>query len=311
MTIRDVLQLGKLLSLALIAWLLPRRFWRRATSATGWIGKNDQCWRVYEGILRDKYSKPEIANIIARRRGYMREMKLQIFGLNAPWRSWRPDVRLKGEVHIQKALESAHGVILWVSDTAFSALSVKMALHNSGYQACQLSRPGHGFSSTSFGIRFLNPIWTRVENRFIADRILIVGESAAEALTELRARLAENRIVIITVVPLAHNFAEVPFFKGQLQLPTGPIRLALTTGAALLPVFAFTTDDGGFDVSIGEPLYPASEATSVENIAAAYAKRLEPFVLEHPDQWSGWDWLANRLRPSLPPCHSSSPASTR
>jgi lauroyl/myristoyl acyltransferase len=225
-------------------------------------------------------------------------LKLQILGLNRPWRSWRPDIRLNGEAHLQKALESGHGTILWVLETAFSTLIVKMALHNLGYQACQLSRPGHGFSTSSFGIRFLNPIWTRVENRFIAERILIVGENAAEALTALRARLAENRIVIITVAPLAYKFAEVPFFHAQLQLPAGPVRLALTTGAALLPVFAFTTDNGGFEVSIEEPLYPGDRTASVENIAAAFAKRLEPFILEHPDQWTGWDWLAGRMRHS-------------
>jgi lauroyl/myristoyl acyltransferase len=61
-------------------------------------------------------------------------------------------------------------------------------------------------------------------------------------------------------------------------------------------VFAFTSDSGGFEVSIEEPLHPTDVPTSVENIAAAYAKRLEPFVLKHPDQWSGWFWLAGRLR---------------
>jgi lauroyl/myristoyl acyltransferase len=301
MTIRDVLQLGKLLPLALIAWLFPPRFWRKAAMATSWIGKTDRCWPVYQYILGHKYSKSEIAGISVRRRSYSRELKLQIFGLNGPWRFWHPDICLNGEDHLRRALEGGHGAILWVTETAFSTLIVKMALDNAGYRACQLSRPGHGFSATSsFGIRFLNPIWTRVENRFIAERILIIGESAADALTKLHARLAANRIVIITVAPLAHKFAEVPFFQGQLQLPTGPIRLALTAGAVLLPVFTFTTDQGGFEVSIEEPLYPASGCTSVENIAAAYAKRLEPFVLEHPDQWSGWDWLAGRLRPSLP-----------
>jgi Bacterial lipid A biosynthesis acyltransferase len=300
MTIRDVLQLGKLLPLALIAWIFPPGFWRKVAMATSWIGQSDQCGPIYDYILGHKYSKSEIARISAKRHSYIRELKLQIFGLNGPWRSWHPDIRLNGEDYLRRALEGGHGAILWVTETAFSTLIVKMALHTGGYRGCQLSRPGHGFSSSSFGIRFLNPIWTRVENRFIAERVIIIGESGADALTTLRARLAENRIVLITIAPLAHKFAEVPFFQGQLQIPTGPIRLALTTGAALLPVFAFTTDNGGFEVSIEEPIYPTNVDPSFENIAAAYAKRLEPFVLEHPDQWSGWDWLAGRLRQSLP-----------
>jgi hypothetical protein len=296
MTIRDILQLGKLLPFALIAWLFPPGYWRKVAMATSRIGKSDRCGPIYDYILGHKYSKSEITRISAKRRGYTRELKLQIFGLNGPWRSWHPDILLNGEDYLRRALESGHGAILWVTETAFSTLIVKMALHNRGYRACQLSRPGHGFSGSSFGVRFLNPIWTRVENRYIAERVLIVGESAADALTVLRARLAENRIVIITVGPFAHKLAEVPFFRMELQLPTGPVRLALTTGAALLPVFAFTSDSGGFEVSIEEPLYPTDVPTSVENIAAAYAKRLEPFVLKHPDQWSGWFWLAGRLR---------------
>lgn len=43
--------------------------------------------------------------------------------------------------------------------------------------------------------------------------------------------------------------------------------------------------------------YPTSGAPTVEDVAAAYAKRLEPFVLEHPDQWAGWDWLVTQVRP--------------
>lgn len=297
MTIRDLLQLGKILLLTLIAWCISPRFWRKAAATTGRFGGLDKCWPVYEQILAQKFSKSEIAAISARRHSYTRELKLQILGLNGPWRTWHPDIRLNGEPHLRTALETAHGAILWVLETSFSTLIVKMALHNAGYSAIQLSRAGHGFSNTFFGIKFLNKIWTRVEDRFIAERVLIVGETANEAMRVLRAKLAKNGIVIITVAASAHKFACVPFFNQQLELPTGPIRLALTTGATLLPVFAFTKANGEFEVSIEAPLYPTSNPTTPEDIAAAYARRLEPFVLEHPDQWTGWDWLAGRMRP--------------
>jgi len=265
--------------------------------ATSRLGQTDHCKPIYRYILGDKYSESELAAINTRRHAYTRELKLRILGMNGPWRFWRPAIRLNGEAHLRRALESNRGTILWVTDSSFSTLIVKMALHNAGYQACQLSRPGHGFSDTDFGIRFLNPIWTGVENRFIAERVLIVGEDAKDAMATLRDRLAENRIVIITFAPLAHKFARVPFFHVQLELPTGPIRLAMTTGAVLLPVFAFTKHAGGFEVSIQEPLYPTDGQTDAESIAAAYAKRLELFVLEHPDQWTGWDWLMTRMQP--------------
>jgi len=179
MTIRDVRDIGKLAALALIAWLLPPHLWRKAAIATRSIGQTDSCSPAYQQILARKYSKSEIARINTRHRIYVRELRLQILGLNGPWRSWHPDIRLCGTNHLRRALERSQGAILWVTETAFSTLIVKMALHNAGYQASQLSRPEHGFSNSRFGVRFLNPFWTRVENRFIAERVLINGEYAA------------------------------------------------------------------------------------------------------------------------------------
>ena len=297
MTYRDVLQLAKILVLGTIAWCVSPRFWRKIASGTARIGQVDNCWPVYNVILGRKYSKAEICHISKRRRSYSRELKIQILGLNGPWRGWRPDIRLNGEVNLQKAVEGGCGVILWVTETVFSTLIVKMALDRAGYHACQLSRPGHGFSlSSSFGIRYLNPIWIRVEDRFIAERVVIAGETATEELAVLRARLGKNGVVIITVVPLAHKFVEVPFFQGHLQLPTGPVQLALKTGAVLLPVFAFTKQNGGFEVLIDQAINPADGSRRALDIAAAYARRLEPFVMEHPDQWTGWDWLGSWMR---------------
>jgi len=300
---RDILIFCKIVALTLIAWLLPPRFWRKAAMSTAWIGRNDPCWPAYRHVLGSKYADSEIARISARRRSYTRELQLEILGLNCPWWSWRPDICLKGIDHLQRALANEHGAILWVTETSFSTLIVKMALHNAGYRTCQLSRPGHGFSPFSFGARVFNPIWTGVEDRFIAERILIIGEHSADVMSVLREKLAANRIVSITVVPLARKFAEVPFFQDQLQLPTGPIRLAMATGAALLSVFAVTKGNGEYEVSIEEPLYPTRNHANIECIAATYAERLETFVLEYPDQWSGWHWLQSRIRPRGQPCN--------
>ena len=278
--------------MALIAWSLPPRAWRKAALATSALGEAEHCRPAYRRFLARKYSEAELEDISIRRRAYARELKFQILGLKGPWRRVsRPTCRIEGDEHLGEALARGRGVILWVTECAFSTLIVKMALHDAGYQACQLSRPNHGFSSSCFGIRHLNPLWTDVEDRFIAERILIKGQTAAEAMAVLRERLAANRIVIITVGWQAHKFAEVPFLEDRLQFPTAPIRLARTTGAALLPVFTLANADGSFDVSIGKPLHKCGDDVSDAQVAAAYAKRLEPFVLDHPDQWKGWPWL--------------------
>src|SRR5262249_27589051 len=117
MTLRDVVDIGKVTALTLIAWLVPPRYWRKVAIATTWVGQADQSKSVCKYILGHKYSGSEISRISKRRRGYVRERQLQILGLNGPWRSWRPNVRLNGAVHLRRALEGGHGAILWVTET--------------------------------------------------------------------------------------------------------------------------------------------------------------------------------------------------
>jgi lauroyl/myristoyl acyltransferase len=166
-----------------------------------------------------------------------------------------------------------------------------MALSSTGYRASQLTRPGHGFSDSPFGIRYLNPLWTNVEDRFIDERVTIQGDNAASALAILRARLAANRVVIITVYSMAHKFVEVPFFHHSIRLPTGPMRLMRETGAPLLPACVFANDDGHFDVTIESALPSSDKQGAFDSTARPYAKLLESYVRKYPEQWGGWEYF--------------------
>lgn len=289
----DIRSVGKVVALTGLAWLLPPKLWRKAAAATIAFSGADSCQSVYEHYLAGRYSQAQIAEISTRRRTYMRELRLQILRLARPWHAWQPDIRLHGIEHLQNALAAGHGAILWVTETTFSTLIVKMALHHAGYRAVHLSRPSHGFSISDFGARYLNPLWAKIENRFIAERVVIHGERSTDALARLRARLAENRVVTITVGQEAHRFVEAPFLDGRMKLPTGPLRLAKTARAPLIPVFTVAHDDGTFTVEIAAPL-PAN--ASEAGMAAVYASQLEAFVLDHPEQWNGWFWPQVRLQ---------------
>jgi lauroyl/myristoyl acyltransferase len=113
-------------------------------------------------------------------------------------------------------------------------------------------------------------------------------------MTSIRARLTDDKFVIITVGPQAHRFVEVPFLESKARLPTGPIKLAQSTGAALLPVFAYVADDGCFEVTVNESLNSGAHAASVECMAATYAKYLAAFVHKYPEQYNGWGWILPR-----------------
>jgi lauroyl/myristoyl acyltransferase len=289
MTKGDLFQAGRITALAAIAWSTPPRLWRRIAAAIPNFRSTDPALRRYQRTL----GLPDDANAVAlldrRRRAHALEAKLQILGLIGPWRSWRPDVRLRGESHLQMALANGRGAILWVAESYHGMLMLKIALHRAGYRLCQLSRPTHGFSISPFGIRYLNPLWRRVEDRFINERVLIPDDDAAPAMEALRARLTANGVVFITLGPEARRFVEVPFLHHRIRVPTGPIRLAQDTGAALLPAFTFADDDGSFEASVEPAIASPHGRGTFDVVAAAYAERITPFVRAYPEQWTGWE----------------------
>jgi hypothetical protein len=139
MTKHDVWNIGRVVVLTLIAWLTPPRLWRKAAKVTCSIHRTERSWPAIRKSLANKYSESEIADITTRFRYYTRELSIQILGLSGPWRSWHPDIRLNSTTHLQEALKGGHGAILWVTETTFSTLILKMALHYAGYQVIQLS----------------------------------------------------------------------------------------------------------------------------------------------------------------------------
>ena len=211
-------------------------------------------------------------------------------------RTPRHEIDLAGRERIDRALEQGRGAILWVGRFVFASLIAKMALHEAGIPVSHLSRPAHGFASSEFAIRRLNPIWTRVEERYLRERIVMDPARPATALRRLHARLTENEVVSISVgdegvrttpVSLPIPGGDTAAEGRPIELATGPITLAASTGAALIPVFAVREPTRRFRVEIQEPLdVPDLDRVAREDVVArAYGERLAPFVVCYPGQW--------------------------
>lgn len=104
----------------------------------------------------------------------------------------------------------------------------------------------------------------------------------------LRDALQSDAVVMLQgdrVMPGQRGLA-VPFFDGQLELPVGPAKLALMTGAPLIPVFAIPTGPGGRRVRIvlDEPI-EVSDAGEVEPALRRVGRAIERVVAQHPEQW--------------------------
>ena len=126
-------------------------------------------------------------------KGLQRNHRLNQLCFVASWRpgGWSPQITVTGTEHLHVALAAGRGAVLWVAPFVFAPLVAKRGLHQAGFSVHHLSRPSHGFSSTRLGMAVLNPIRTRIEDRYLAERITIPrsGETTA-AIRTLARRLA-------------------------------------------------------------------------------------------------------------------------
>ena len=298
----DLGLLLKLPAAALIAGLLPPARWDEAAGRldglAGRLGTRvgradpDKIAALIRG--QDVAGSPE-----AIRKGLQRNVRLNQLQFVASWlpRGWPARIAVSGVEHVRHALDAGRGAVLWVAPLVFAPLVAKRALHECGFAVHHLTRHNHGFSSTRFGVAVLNPIRTRIEDRYLAERITIPrGGQPTAAVRALAERLAANKLVSVTFTDQGERLVEAPFLAGYLRTALGAAHLAHRSGAALLPAFALRTGADAFDVEIGPPLCPPAELdrdARMRAVVVAYADRLADRVRRRPDQFL---WHAGLVR---------------
>ena len=90
----------------------------------------------------------------------------------------------------------------------------------------------------------------------------------------------------------------VDFFGRPALLPSAQVALALRTGAALLPAFAWR-ENGLLVARIEQPLELVSTGDRDADVRAGvrrFAARLESYIKEHPEQWTVFEpvWPTDR-----------------
>ena len=201
-----------------------------------------------------------------------------------------PTVTLDGRAHIDRALDHGRGIILWRPPLMLSALLIKVALNEAGLPTTVLTRPEHGFSLTKVGRVGINRLSRERTGLFSANHIVIRGDGQ-RAIAEARQFLGTNGILSIGATFLSDRPVEVPFFDGRIALATGPPRLALATGAALIPIFSSRDADGDFRVEILPPLEiddDTDPATATHRLMQRFIAAVESRVLGDPVAWPDW-----------------------
>ncbi|ETB54924.1 lauroyl acyltransferase, partial [Mycobacterium avium 10-5560] len=106
-------------------------------------------------------------------------------------------------------------------------------------------------------------------------------------------RLRDNRVVCLMADrDLTRTGVQVDFFGEATRMPAGPAKLAIATGAALLPVHVHFEGEGWRFL-----IYPALDCSSgdVGAITQVLADHFEKNIAAHPEDWHMMQpqWLAD------------------
>jgi hypothetical protein len=304
--LRDFVILIMIFVLGLIAWIVSERVWPVFTNIFGFISACINPSRTLSGIdkikrvISGRFFKPAATFIELHVLAARFEQHLQYLREYRPG-GWRPRIRIIGREHIDRALDCGHGGILWIAPFSSELLVVKKALWGAGYAISHLSRYSHGFSQTRFGLRFLNPIWIKIENRYVAERFVIPASGELGWLRKLEVRLRENRVVSINCNNEGLRVFQVPLLGGVIELAVGAISLALVCEAHLLPVFTIRRGPRDFDVIIEQPLIPDHEKSRQERtdkILRQYVALLESYIINYPTLWNNTGWTILKTQPT-------------
>jgi len=295
---RDVWELWRLFVMQpAIAWIVPPFAWRYVAGALGALNVLLHAFSVRKAfgplqrVLQDRLDWPTPLQIEVGVAAGKYEERFEYLRAFRPG-GWEPTIYLHGSEHVEQEFRAGRGIIFWGSSFAFNDLISKIALHRMGLNIYHYTRPVHGLSDTRFGIRYINPVRTSVELRYLEARVSAEVE-IAKAMDLLKGVVEKGGAVSIKTGNRGKRRATAPFLSGQLELATGPIALAARWNAALMPTFTLRRPDGSFDFIIGAPL--DSDETDLEKrsaeIVRLYTEQLLPLVKAEPMQWRGWRFL--------------------
>lgn len=108
------------------------------------------------------------------------------------------------------------------------------------------------------------------------------GRAARECIAALR----RNEIVaVMGDRDYTGGRQTVDFFGQPARLPDGPAKLALTTGAPILPVFMVRVEGDTFAYVLGAPIWTDRQRDSVADVMRRIAGELETVIRAHSEQW--------------------------
>lgn len=276
----------------LITATVPDRKWRQASRVFGqltfpiWTGQAEACLRTLNTASNLGGTVADLNDQLLDLQSARLEFRLRFF--SSP-QTWQTPIELAGRHNLDKAQAKGRGAILWMMPLKFTEIISLAVLARSNYPVSVLSRPTHGISNTMFTglLNRLTPV--HFKNNGV-ERLMIEGNGQI-VLDQARQRLHDNKVLTITTGPQSDRPATMHVFGRPVPMATGPARLAMATGAALLPVYSIRHGNSGYRTVIEEPLRAADDQADTPDLLAVmtrFVSLFEQCLREHPTEWCGW-----------------------
>jgi lauroyl/myristoyl acyltransferase len=206
-----------------------------------------------------------------------------------------PAIEVEGIDRLRAALQRGRGAVVWCMRVG-SATVIKLGFRQAGLPLTHLSRADHGSATrTRLGVAVVAPLFRRVEDAALAERVQIPLDDSLGYLRTLEDRLAANRCVSIFGEHSGRQPVEVQVLGFSRRFAQGAPSIAWRAGAALFTAYALRESPLRHRVVIEEELpvdrtLPRKEFA--ERAVHEFTRRLEACVLRDPAQWHGWFYLS-------------------
>jgi lauroyl/myristoyl acyltransferase len=196
----------------------------------------------------------------------------------------RLDESFRGQANLEAALAQGRGVVMALPHSGNWDMAGVWLVQTHGTFATVAER----LEPESLYRRFIE------YRESLGFEVLPLSGGARPPFEVLCERLRDNRVVCLMAErDLTRTGVEVDFFGEPTRMPAGPAKLAIATGAAVLPVHCWFEEDGDWGFSIHPPLDTASG--DVGTITQALADQFATNIAAHPADWHMMQpqWLAD------------------
>jgi lauroyl/myristoyl acyltransferase len=188
-----------------------------------------------------------------------------------------------GQDHLDAALAAGRGAVVALSHSGNWDMAGVWWVQSHG----TLTTVAERLKPESLYRRFIN------YRESLGFEVLPLSGGSRPPFELLCERLRDNRVVCLMAErDLTRTGVQVDFFGEPTRMPAGPAKLAIETGAALLPVHCWFEDN-----SWGVMVYPELDCTSgdVGAIVQAQADQFTQNIAAHPADWHMLQpqWLAD------------------